>query len=153
MTSIDQRAGEVLADLVDRTPGIATSAAAVMIGGRIVLEHNAAEPLCACSTFKVAAASAVMALVQEGVVDLDQRVPEIDASLIFSDQVNAQEITLRQLLSHTSGLDDTEESSLDRVALFTIATRHSTWGCWPPRDRPASVMKTFCAPAFWRHWR
>src|SRR5215813_6253293 len=43
------------------------------------------------------AASAVMALVQEGVIDLDQAV-EIDGSVSFSDRVAAQKITLRKLL-------------------------------------------------------
>jgi CubicO group peptidase (beta-lactamase class C family) len=109
MASIDQRAGEVLADLVERTRGIPTFAAVVMVEGHIVLEHNAARPLCACSTFKVAAATAVMTLVQEGVIDLDRPVPYYDSSLAFIDTVAAEEITLRQLLCHTSGLDDTDE--------------------------------------------
>jgi CubicO group peptidase (beta-lactamase class C family) len=109
MASIDQRAGEALADLAERSRGIPTFAAAVMVNGRIVLEHNAASPLCACSTFKVAAATAVMALVQEGAIDLDRPVPCLDVSLAFTDPLAAQEITLRQLLSHTSGLDDTDE--------------------------------------------
>ena len=122
MASIARRASEVLANLVDRTCGIPTFAAAVMIGGRVVLEYNAAEPLCACSTFKVAAASAVMVLVQEGVVDLDQRVPEINEALIFRDPGAAQEITLRQLLSRTSGLDDTEEPELH--SLQSLARLH-----------------------------
>jgi CubicO group peptidase (beta-lactamase class C family) len=109
MASIHQRAAEALADLVEQTRGIPTFAALVMVDGRIVLEHNAARPLCACSTFKVAAATAVMALVQEGTIDLDRPVLQYDSSLAFIDPVAAQEITLRQLLSHTSGLGDTDE--------------------------------------------
>lgn len=112
MASIDQRAGEALADLVERTRGIPAFTAAMMIDGHIVLEHNSARPLCACSTFKVAAATAVMTLAQEGVIDLDRPVPYYDSRLTFIDPVAAQEITLRQLLSHTSGLDDTDESEL-----------------------------------------
>lgn len=85
MASIDQRAREAVADLIERTQGVPSFAAAVMIGGRIVLEHNAAEPLCACSTFKVAAATAVMALVQDGMIDLDQPILQYDSGLTFSD--------------------------------------------------------------------
>ena len=110
MASIDQRAREALADLIERTRGIPTFAAAVMVEDRIVLEHNADRPLCACSTFKVAAATAVMALVQEGLAALDRPVPEMDGGLRFSDPAAAKELTLRHLLSHTSGLDDTDQS-------------------------------------------
>jgi CubicO group peptidase (beta-lactamase class C family) len=113
MASIDQRAGEALTDLVDRTRHIPTFAAAVMVEDRIVLEHNADRPLCACSTFKVAAATAVMALVQEGLADLDRPVLEMDGALRFSDPTGAKEITLRQLLSHTSGLDDTDQAEME----------------------------------------
>ena len=63
----------------------------------------------ACSTFKVAAATALMSLVQEGAIDLDRPVLQYDSSLAFSDPVAGCEITLRQLLSHTSGLDDTHQ--------------------------------------------
>ena len=63
MPSIDQRASEALTDLMQRTRRIPTFAAAVMVEDHIVLEHNADRLLCACSTFKVAAATAVMALV------------------------------------------------------------------------------------------
>jgi CubicO group peptidase (beta-lactamase class C family) len=108
MASIDQRAREALADLIERTDGIPTFTADVMVDGHIVLQHNAARPLCACSTFKIAAATAVMTLVQEGEIDLDVPVSYYDSSLAFIDMVTAQEITLRRLLSHTSGLDDTD---------------------------------------------
>jgi hypothetical protein len=52
VASVDQRAHEALADLRKQTCGIPTFAAAVMVDGRIVLENNASEPLCSCSTFK-----------------------------------------------------------------------------------------------------
>lgn len=109
MASIDQRAREALADLVELTHGIPTFTAVAMVEGHIVLQHNAARPLCACSTFKIAAATAVMTLVQEGIIDLDRPVHYYDSSLAFINTVAAQEITLRQLLSHTSGLDDTDD--------------------------------------------
>ncbi len=78
MTSTERRAGDALADLVKRTRGIPTFAAAVMVDGRIVLQHNATRLLCACSTFKVAAATAVMTLFQEGTIDLDRPVIHYD---------------------------------------------------------------------------
>lgn len=109
---ISQRASDALADLVGRTSSIPAFAAAVMVDGRVVLEHNAARSLCACSTFKVAAATAVMSLVQEGVVALDRPVLDYDSRLAFSDMEWARGVTLRQLLSHTAGLDDTEEVAL-----------------------------------------
>jgi CubicO group peptidase (beta-lactamase class C family) len=110
MPSLDQRASDALADLIGRTHAIPTFAAAAMVDGRMVLEHNAAKPLCACSTFKVAAATAVMSLVQEGAIDLDQPVLQYDSSLVFGDPAAARGITMRHLLSHTSGLDDTDEA-------------------------------------------
>jgi hypothetical protein len=67
MAPIDQRAGEALTDLMERTRRIPTFAAAVMVEDRIVLEHNADRPLCACSTFKVAAAT--LRLAQSSVGD------------------------------------------------------------------------------------
>jgi Beta-lactamase len=48
-------------------------------------------------------------LVQEGAIDLNRPVLQYDSSLAFSDPVAGCEITLRQLLSHTSGLDDTHQ--------------------------------------------
>ena len=53
-----------------------------------------------------------MTLVQEGSTDLDRPILQYDSSLSFSDPVAAREITLRQLLSHTSGLDDTDKAKL-----------------------------------------
>src|SRR5262245_35326365 len=122
MPSIDQRASEALTDLMQRTRRIPTFAAAVMVEDRIVLEHNADRLLCACSTFKVAAATAVMALVQEGLTDLDRPVLEMDGGLRFSDPTAAKGITLRQLLSHTSGLEDTDEAEAEpRQCLARLA--------------------------------
>lgn len=106
---IGRHASEALADLVARTRDIPAFAAMVMVNGHVVLEHNAVRPLCACSTFKVAAATAVMSLVQEGSIELDQPVLSYDADLAFSDVGLARAVTLRHLLSHTSGLDDTDD--------------------------------------------
>jgi CubicO group peptidase (beta-lactamase class C family) len=121
------------ADLIDGTLGVPTFAAAVVIEGRMALEHNAVKPLCACSTFKVAAATAVMTLVQEGAFALDRPVLQYDKSLAFSDPVAGPEITLRQLLSHTSGLEDRDDPEPQpRQCLETTALncRASLTGSW-----------------------
>ena len=64
MPAMNQRASDTLANLIEQMHRIPTFAALVMVDGRTVLEHKATEPLCACSTFKVTAATAVMALVR-----------------------------------------------------------------------------------------
>jgi CubicO group peptidase (beta-lactamase class C family) len=44
-----------------------------------------------------------MSLVQEGAIDLDQPVLQYDSSLVSGDPAAARGITMRHLLSHTSG--------------------------------------------------
>src|SRR5262245_32337130 len=75
--------------------------------GDVALEHAADAPLCACSTIKIAVAMAVLSLVQDGAVDLDAPALDVDRDLPFADRAHAARITLRHLLSHTAGLDDT----------------------------------------------
>jgi len=88
----------------------------------VLLAHAPDAPLCACSTSKVAVAMAVMSLVQDGRLDLDARAIELDAALPFADRDHARQITLRHLLSHTSGLDDTSEVEADaRTALARLS--------------------------------
>ena len=69
--------------------------------------------------------------------DLDRPILQYDSSLSFSDTVAAREVTLRQLLSHTSGLDDTDKAEpkplqciehLSFVARPTQAFRYSNVG-------------------------
>jgi CubicO group peptidase (beta-lactamase class C family) len=93
--------------------GVPNFAAAVIHAGDVVLARAIDTPLCACSTIKVAVAMAVMTLVQDGALDLDALVVELDASLPFAEPAHARRITLRHLLSHTSGLDDTLEVEAD----------------------------------------
>jgi beta-lactamase class A len=76
----DSLSREALSNLLSQTAGRHAFAAAVMIDGRIVLEHRADDALCACSTFKVEAATAVMSLVQEGVIELDRPILRYDDS-------------------------------------------------------------------------
>jgi CubicO group peptidase (beta-lactamase class C family) len=102
--------------------GVPNFAAGVIRAGDVVLAHAMDAPLCACSTIKVAVAMAVMTLVQDGALDLDTPVVELDAGLPFADRAHARRITLRHLLSHTSGLDDTDEVEAEpRAALARLA--------------------------------
>jgi CubicO group peptidase (beta-lactamase class C family) len=102
--------------------GVPNFGAVVMRGDEVVLAHAADVPLCACSTTKVAVAMAVLALVQDGALDLDARVLELDPALRFADRDHARRITLRHLLSHTGGLDDTHSVEADpRAALARLA--------------------------------
>jgi CubicO group peptidase (beta-lactamase class C family) len=96
--------------------------AVVVRDDSVVLAHQADAPLCACSTGKVAVAMAVMTLVEEGVLALDARALDLDPDLVFPDRAHAERITLRHLLSHTSGLDDTMDVEPDpRAALSQLS--------------------------------
>jgi CubicO group peptidase (beta-lactamase class C family) len=95
--------------------------AIVVRDGAVVLERAADAPLCACSTSKVAVVMAVLSLVQDGALELDARVIDLDPRLPFADHAHARQITLRHLLSHTAGLDDTNEVEADpRAALARL---------------------------------
>ena len=66
-----------------------------------------------CSTFKIAFAVAVLRAVRRGFIALDQPISEIDPGLKFSDADRGRQVTVRMLLSHTSGLDDTSTNPID----------------------------------------
>ena len=100
---------DIATDILAKTDGIPNFGAMVVVEGKIVFSHNPRTKLCACSSFKVAAATAVMRCVDQGVIDLDIPVTNYLPSLRFSDPASGQKVTLRMLLSHTSGLDDTED--------------------------------------------
>lgn len=95
--------------LLRESAGVPNFGAAILRDGELLLAQGADVPLCACSTSKVAVAMATMALVQDGALDLDVPVPDLDPGLSFPDAAHARRVTLRHLLSHTSGLDDTME--------------------------------------------
>ena len=97
----------ILDQLRREAAGVPNFGAVVVRDGDITLAHQADVPLCACSTSKVAVAMAVMTLVEEGTLELDARALDLDPDLAFPDRAHAERITLRHLLSHTSGLDDT----------------------------------------------
>lgn len=102
---------------------VPTFAALTTVGGEVRASINPDVELCACSTTKVAAATAVMALVQDGVVDLDAAAERLDSRLSFAKPELGRLITLRMLLSHTSGLDDTQQIEADPLAALP-ALRH-----------------------------
>src|SRR5688572_25001942 len=56
------------------------------------------------SLTKVITATVAMCLVEQGVLDLDQPVVEALPGFAFSDAVPGWRVTLRHILSHTSGL-------------------------------------------------
>jgi CubicO group peptidase (beta-lactamase class C family) len=103
----------LLERLARECAGVPTFGAMLVRGGDVLLAHAPDAPLCACSTIKVAVAMAVMSLVQDGSLDLDARAIELDADVALADRRHALRITLRHLLSHTSGLDDTTEVEAD----------------------------------------
>ena len=119
----------LLERLQRESAGVPTFGAMLVRDGVIEVEHAADAPLCACSTIKVAVAMAVMTLVQDGALGLDGRALELDPGLPFADRAHARTITLRHLLSHTSGLDDTMEveaeprSALARLRVIAVPGR------------------------------
>jgi len=95
--------------------------AVVVRDGDIVAARAADLRLCACSTSKIAVAMAVLSLVEDDALALDACVLDLDPGLAFPAGVDAHAITLRHLLSHTSGLDDTMEVEADpRAALARL---------------------------------
>jgi D-alanyl-D-alanine carboxypeptidase len=64
------------------------------------------------SILKMAVATAVLELVEEGELDLDAPLPALLPSDITSSIANADAITLRMLLDHTSGVPDWDDAEL-----------------------------------------
>jgi len=124
MRSITRYAtGMSLLDRLQREcAAVPTFGAMIVRDGDVALERAADVPLCACSTIKVAVAMAVMSLVQDGALDLDAPVLDLDPGLRFADRTHAARIALRHLLSHTAGLDDTNAVEAEpRNALARLA--------------------------------
>ena len=111
-------AARLEAEIREATRAIPSFAAHVAIGGEPLLEINPDAPLCACSTIKVAVGAAVMKAAEDGRIDLDARVGELDGSIRFASPEGGS-ITLRMLMSHTSGLDDTDKVEDDPRAAAT----------------------------------
>ncbi len=128
----DSAAGHVLDRLREVAKTVPQFAASVAVDGRSVCEVNPDLELCACSTTKVAAATAVLSLVQEGRVDLDAVAMDVDPRLTFRDVARGGRITIRMLLSHTSGLSDTDRPEEDPL------------GCLPSLRHVADPGRVFC---------
>lgn len=69
---------------------------------------------CIASITKIFVASAVMQLVERGKLDLDTPIAQYLPYFIMDDP-RYQEMTIRQVLSHTSGMPDMEESEYDEL--------------------------------------
>lgn len=106
------------ARLDDEVSAVPAFGGAILRDGEVVAGHAVDTPLPPCSTIKVAVAMAVLSVVQEGAIDLDTPVLELDSTLRFPDPAHASTITLRQLLSHTSGLGDTDRVEPDPRAVL-----------------------------------
>ena len=84
------------------------------------LPHNINERFRIASITKLFAAALVMKAVDENLVSLDKKVSEYDTELA---KENATQITIRQLLQHTSGLPDPAGKNIkdDEVAAFYLS--------------------------------
>jgi len=100
----------------------------VGVGDDVLFARNPDYEHCSCSTFKMAATTAVLTLVERGRVDLDTPVVDLAPYVSFSSEIGAM-VTLRMLLSHTSGLDDTDDVEEDPVRV----TRHLPFVAKPDR--------------------
>jgi CubicO group peptidase (beta-lactamase class C family) len=69
---------------------------------------------CIASIAKIFVASAVMQLVERGLIDLDAPVAKY-LSYFRLDDPRYKEMTIRHMLSHTSGMPDMEESEYDEL--------------------------------------
>ena len=69
---------------------------------------------CIASIAKIFVASAVMQLVERGLIDLDAPVAQY-LPYFSLDDARYKEMTIRQMLSHTSGMPDMEESEYDEL--------------------------------------
>ena len=104
-------------------PGLAI---AIVDGGQVVYEHGfgvqslkAKDPVTPRSLWHMASitkpfvATAVMQLVEKGRIDLDATIPTYLPYFAMADP-RAKTITIRQLLTHTSGMPDVDDYEWDR---------------------------------------
>lgn len=94
------------------------------------------DPSRIASVMKVFTAAAIMRLVEDKRLGLDDPVApfldadQVDAMHVFDGVNYGRRITIRQLLSHTSGLNSHDECNENTAAVATGPTRH-----WTPRDQ------------------
>jgi D-alanyl-D-alanine carboxypeptidase len=102
------------------------------------------------SVGKTYVAAIALQLVHEGKLDLDARVSRyLGDAPWFARLPNAADITVRQLMTHTSGLVRYEFQPA-----FTAALRRDPYRTWTPADRLAYVMDTkapFAAGQGWEY--
>jgi CubicO group peptidase (beta-lactamase class C family) len=99
------------------------------------------------SNTKVYTATLVMQLVDEGKVDLDAPVRRYVPDLALADEAAAEAITVRQLLTHTSGIegDYLEDTGPDSDALERyVASMASLGQLHPPGERFSYCNAGFC---------
>ncbi|WP_369203455.1 serine hydrolase domain-containing protein [Streptomyces sp. PU-14G] len=105
-------------------------------------ERNRAEHFRAASITKVFIATVMLQLQQEGRLDLDDTVEQWLPGVVRGNGNDGSEITLRQLLNHTSGLSDyTEDPDFQRRSSGAGFPQHR-YDTHRPEDLVALAMKS-----------
>ena len=116
---------EHLAQTVTKSFGVAGMAIGIVAGGQVyaqgfgVKDIETQEPVTSRSLFHLASisktfvATAVMHLVERGALNLDAPIIHYVPDFILDDE-RYRQITVRQMLSHTSGMPDTDDYGWDR---------------------------------------
>jgi CubicO group peptidase (beta-lactamase class C family) len=111
LEKIDQRIGRYVASVP-----VSALAVGIFKDGDLVYEGGFGDPnitidtsFPSCSTGKTITATAVMKMVEQGSLDLDRPVIEYVPELRFPEGGDVGGVTLRHLLSHTSGLSSDPE--------------------------------------------
>jgi len=100
------------------------------------------------SILKLAVATAVLQLVERGELDLDARLPSLLPTDVTSRVANADAITLRMLLDHTSGVADWDDSDFD--ALVAADPAH-VWSFDELIDRAHALPVPFAPGVGWAY--
>jgi D-alanyl-D-alanine carboxypeptidase len=124
-----------------RRPGHAVWAgAAGQASVRPARRMRAADRFRAGSLMKPLVAAATLQLVEEGRIGLDDPLPAVLPARIVSRFADADRITVRMLLQHTSGLGDYTSPAFDREVAADPARR---WTVDELLDRAAAQPRTF----------
>jgi D-alanyl-D-alanine carboxypeptidase len=81
----------------------------------------------AASVTKMYTATAVMLLAEDGLIDLDARISQYLPEGVYGRISNASESTVRQLLGHTSGIQD-----FTAILAYELDTLNDPMGSYPP---------------------
>jgi len=107
---------------------------------------DASTPMRADDTFspgsimKPLVATVVLQLAEEGKLGLDDRLPEVLPRDVVAGIADADRITVRMLLDHTSGVPEYDDTRFDRMVL---ADPHRIWTVDELLDRSASRPRPF----------